>query len=142
MTDKTSDLCEFGSFIYIITSCLLSRNVKLRHLWITRQRNGEDDSQKDSVLDKRPPGFLAPSFSIGGIFRIPYADHDAISPIWEVTQGRSVGSRTDNGIRYLICEGMFVLVLVPFSMDFLLDKSRDLEDKSALWNGTGMEGYM
>lgn len=72
---------------------------------------------------------------------MPYADHDAISPIWEVTQGRSVGSRTDNGIRYLICEGMFVLVLVPFLMDFLLDESRDLEDKSALRNGTGMEGY-
>lgn len=88
-------------------------------------------------MDKRPPGFLAPSFSIGGIFRIPYADHDAISPIWEVTQGRSVGSRTDNGIRYLICEGMFVVLL-----DFLLDESRNLEDKSALWNGTGMEGYM
>lgn len=57
-------------------------------------------------MDKRPPGFLAPNFSIGGIFRIPYADQDAISPIWEVTQGHAVGSRTDNGIHYLICEGI------------------------------------
>src|SRR6478735_9096564 len=108
MTDKTSDPCEFGSFIYIFTCYHLSRTVKFTRLWITRQRNGDVDSQKVSVLNKRPPGFLAPNFSIWGIFRIPYADHDAISPIWEVTQGHAVGSRTDNGIHYLIYGGTFV----------------------------------